>query len=552
MLRGAREIQQHVEQMTGAKLPFRTDAGPVPERAIFIGPGAHLDRLKNAPDPATLGPESFIIRSAGPHLFIMGGSPKGTLYGCTALLERLGVRWYTPTVTKIPRVEKLTLRALDVREDPAFEYREPFFTEAQDLDWAARNRLNGHAVGAVKAKTKTSETVRSIGGTVSYRPFVHSFDELVPPSLYGRHPEYFPLVKGKRIEGYVQRCLTNPEVLRLSIAAIRRWIREDPTATFYSVSQNDTENYCECDACKATTARYGTHSGLYLWFVNQVAEAIEMDHPDKLIDTLAYQFTDEPPKGIAPRANVRVRLCATNACAAHPLGGCSFPANAAFVKKLRAWDAITDNLYIWHYSNNYNTLMPFPNFAAFPADLRLLKANGVNGVFFQGASEPGGGGADAELRSWVMAKLLWNPAADADALVSEWMRGVYGESWQPMRRWFDLQHEKVRPPEAHFDISDSPGSVPYLTAEVIAQGDRLFDEAERLTAANPTAANYVAKSRLWLRYSKLMQQPSDGPEFQSFVADLRARGISRIQGDQELDAWAESYKAGKLKGLGRP
>jgi hypothetical protein len=549
--RGGLELQSYLERITGARLPLRTDAAPLPSRAILVGPSIHLERLKAVPDPKGLGPEGFAIRTLGPHLVIAGGGPRGTMYGCTAFLERLGVRWYTPTVTKVPRLARVVVSRLDVRETPAFEYREPFFSEAQERDWAARLRLNGHAVGASKAKSGAAPTVdESTGGQVSYYPFVHTFDELIPPALFPEHPEYFPLIKGRRTDGYVQRCLTNPEVLRLAIRTVRGWIRAHPEATLYSVSQNDTDNWCECEACRAMTEKYGAHSGLYLWFVNQVAAAIEPEHPRKLIDTLAYQFTEAAPKDIVPRRNVRVRLCATACCQAHSYGRCSFPANAAFVKKLRAWDAITDSLYIWHYSHNYNYLMPLPNFAEFPDDVRLYERSGVKGIFFQGAAEPGGGGSEAELRSWVMAKLLWDPSADTDALVTEWMRGVYAKAWPPMRRWFDLLHAKVRAPEAHFGISDAPGTVPYLTAEVVAEGDRLFDQAERLFAGDPVAADYVTKSRLWLRYVKLMQHPTNGPELRSFVDELRRRGIRRLQGDLELEAWEQGYRSRSLKGMG--
>jgi hypothetical protein len=51
----------------------------------------------------------------------------------------------------------------------------------------------------------------------------------------------------------------------------------------------------------------------------------------------------------------------------------------------------------------------------------------------QGNFVPGGGQCDAELRAWVLSRLLWNPDGDTDALVTEWMQGVYGAAWKPMR-----------------------------------------------------------------------------------------------------------------------
>src|SRR5205823_2093424 len=155
--------------------------------------------------------------------------------------------WFTSKVTRVPKKPTVELAALDETQVPAFEYREPYFTEAFDKDWAARNRV----VGA------SAHLDESTGGTIRYADFVHSFDRLIPPGLY--------------------------------------------------------------DNCKALAAKYGGQSGAYIWFVNQVAEAIDTDPAthDMLIDTLAYQFTEAPPKDIAPRKNVRVRLCPINVCEGH-------------------------------------------------------------------------------------------------------------------------------------------------------------------------------------------------------------------------------------------
>ena len=58
---------------------------------------------------------------------------------------------------------------------------------------------------------------------------------------------------------------------------------------------------------------YGTHDDLYspigmgsfLTFVNKVAERF----PDKIISTLAYQYTRVPPKDLLPGKNVNIMLC---------------------------------------------------------------------------------------------------------------------------------------------------------------------------------------------------------------------------------------------------
>jgi hypothetical protein len=552
----AAELHRFVMEMSGAELPLcREGDAEADAPAILVGRSPQAEqRLGPGIDWDALGAEGFILRTippatagrrSAPALIIAGGRLRGTMYGVYELLDRLGCRWFTPKVSRIPRRRTIAIPPLDVRGKPDFEYREPFFTEAFDADWAARNRVN--------SANAALDEVR--GGKVTYHHFVHTFDDLVPRELFAEHPEYFPLIKAKRTNGYVQRCLTNPEVLKLAIERVRAWMRERPDAMIYSVSQNDTGNWCECDHCRAVTEEEGAHSGLYLRFVNAVAETIEREHPDKLIDTLAYQFTEAPPRRVRPRRNVRVRLCPIACCEAHPYEECSAPANVAYVQNLKAWAKITNTLYIWHYNTNFaHYLLPFPDFRELAADTAMYRRLGVRGIFFQGAYAPGGGGSDAALRSYVLARLAWNVNDDWDARVTEWMRGVYGRAWRPMRAYFDLLHAEARNPERHFTIY-SPPDVGYLTPAVLARADRLFDQAERLAKGDATAAEYVAKARLSVRYAHLMlrgQAAKAGDaaartglaeELRRFMADVRRFGITQLREGQELSAWEKARAA---------
>ena len=101
--------------------------------------------------------------------------------------------------------------------------------------------------------------------------------------------------------------------------------------------------------------------------------------------------------------------------------------------------------------------MPFPDFDELAADIPMYKKHGVVGIFLEGDAAPGGGGENAELRSYVMARLLWNPNIDVDETVNEFMAAYYGKAARVMRAYFDLQHRQVRlpPPGAgppHVDV----------------------------------------------------------------------------------------------------
>ena len=518
--RAAKELQSYLKQMCGAELAIVDDDRP-PARSIMVGP----NRFLKVDD---VGEDGFFIQPSGEGFIIAGSGQRGTMYGVYEFLEKLGVRWFTPKVTVVPKRPTIEIELPREKQIPAFEYREPYFTEAREKDWAARNKLIGHHVPLDE----------STGGNIRYADFVHSFDRLIPPGLFAKHPEYFPEIGGKRVNGYVQRCLTNPEVLKLAVAGVKAAFKATPDAVITTVSQNDVDKWCECAECKKIVAKYGgVQAGVYLWFVNQVAEQIEKDLPEKLIDTLAYQFTEAAPTGISPRKNVRVRLCPINVCQAHPYEKDDYAASKAFISNLAAWHKVSgDELYIWHYTTDFaHYLMPFPDFREFPEDARLYARSGVKGVFFQGAYS-GPGGSDAELRSWVMSKVLWNPDVDADKLVTEWMQGVYGKAAEPMRKWFDLMHERAADPKNHFTCYAAvPDSL--FAGDVLPSGDKLFDEAEKLAAGDATASEYVKKSRLWLRYVKIARGVGN-EDVGTFVADCRAFGVTHISEGQGLDAWA--------------
>jgi hypothetical protein len=540
--RAADELRSHLAQMSGVELPVIADDQPLPPHAILLGgKNRHLAGLGVTLDPTMLGEEGFVLRSVndGAHLVVAGTGRRGTLYGATTLLEKLGVRWFTPSITRAPKRQTVMVPALDETQVPAFEYREPFIKEAQGKEWAARLRTNGHHAALDE----------STGGRLTYGAFCHTLDALVPQGLFTGHPEYFPVIKGKRTNGLVQRCLSNPDVLRLSIEEVRKWMRANPAATIFSVSQNDTINPCECDACRAIERKYGgQHSALYIWFANQIGEAIEQEFPDKLIDTLAYQFTEEPPAGVRPRKNVRVRLCPIACCEAHPYEACQSKSNVAFADRLAKWSKVTDELYIWHYNIQFHHyLVPFPDFRQFPDSLRLYRRSGVKGVMFQG-SYSSAGGSDGEMRAYVMAHLLWNPNLDADVLVTEWMRGVYGDAAaKPMRQWFDRVHQAAAATDKHLHVHthlnpDRGLPQQYFTPELIAEGVRLHDEAERLAAGDAVALKQLAKSRIWLRYVQIVKARTTGPELDQFVADMASAGITHTGEPWDLKQWQQEFR----------
>jgi len=547
--RAATELQEHLRQITGATLPLLTDAAPANQPLIFVGRSPALDAQGVAIPYDQLGDEGYVLKTSGRHLIIAGGRLRGAMYGVYGFLDRLGCRWFAPGVSRIPKRPVLQVPALDVTEKPAFEYRETFFTEAWDKDWSARNRLNG----------QSHKLDESTGGKVQYYPFVHSFLELVPPEKYFKdHPEYFSLIDGERRAERGQLCLTNPDVLRIGVESVRRWIREHPEAKIISVSQNDWQGWCECDNCRRVEEQEGgVHSGPILHYVNRVAEQIEKTNPGILIDTLAYWYSERPPRHVRPRPNVRIRLCPIGACEAHPYEQC--PYNRFFVSLLKEWSRITNQLYIWHYNTNFSHyLLPFPDFDELAADIPMYKRHGVVGLFLQGAYAPGGGGENAHLRSYLMARLLWNPGLHPEREIDDFLEAYYEKAAKPMRAYFDLLHRQVRmPPRGaghHLWIFVHP-RMPFLNRAFLDEARALFAKAEA-AANNETVRRRVDQARMPIDYVELsharqfvLRGGTYGPadleslqrRFTAFVARAKSYGIEYFSEARKVDDHAEAF-----------
>ncbi len=531
----AEELQRYLERMSGVKLPIVTDAEKSASREIVIGDNAHLGRQRARIDFAKLGSDGFVLRTDGNRLFIAGGKPRGTLYGVYALLEeKLGVRWFTPEVETVPTLQRVRLPKLDETQIPPLEYREVYWTEMfRNADFAARHRLNGQAYRL---------TEKHGGRAVNYYPFVHSFDALIPPNLYTNHPEYFPLINGQRKSGYVQRCLTNPDVLKLAIARVREWIRQHPEATIISVSQNDTINNCQCEKCKAIDDAEGTPMGSLLQFVNAIAADIEKDHPKVRLDTLAYQYTRKPPKTLRPHANVIIRLCSIECCFAHPLDTCPSPENRKFRDDILAWEPVAQRLYVWDYTPDFaHYIMPFPNFDALQPNIQFFVKHGVKGLFEQGNYSGGGNGEMGPLRAYLLAKLIWNPDADVKKHTDEFANAYFDKAAPKILAYLEVTHHPVREQGLHIHIFDGPKSACF-SDDVITRGELLLDEAESL-ADNDTVKLRVQVARLPMWYVKLATNRVTGEArtelLKRFVAIARQVGISNISEGMSLNDWAK-------------
>ncbi len=495
-LNAAMELKRFIYEISGAELPVVSDESRPGRHEIILGDNRHFRALDTGIDIASLGEEGYVLRTVGSSLIIAGGDVRGVLYGVYGLLEdHLGCRWFTPGVSRIPECEHLEIPVLDERVVPAVSYREPYVWEAFDGNWAARNRMNRNSAGGGLG-------VRH-GGRIEWVPgfFAHTFEDFIPPDRYfRRHPEYFSLVNGRRKKWRSQLCCTNEDVAEIIAEGAIEAFREYPWANVLSVSHNDWDYHCECDSCTALAEREGSDMAPVLLLVNRVAEAVEREFPDKIISTLAYQWTRKPPKTMRPRRNVAIRLCTIECCFSHPLNSCDSDENRAFAEDLRAWSTAAGRLWVWNYVTSFaHYFVPFPNLRTRDDDIRFFVENGVDAIFQQDVYTTPCGELSG-LSAYMNAKLLWNPDYSENTIIDDYLSGVYGPAAPHIRAYIDLIHDKVERENIHMNIWQGPDAE-YLSDDILAAADSLWNDAERAVSGDRDILERVQTGRLSVDYA---------------------------------------------------
>lgn len=547
-LYAAKELRYYLDRMTSASFQF--EEGAEPKAGIYLGDITGIDTTD-------LGEDGFRIITDGDRLCIAGGN-RGVIYGVYEFLESLGCRFFTHNCEKIPTVPNLEIGEYDIKQVPRVEYREHNYADVvQNPRFSVRCRFNG-ASHRIPAR---------MGGHMPYAWFVHTFERMVPPSVYGEtHPEYYSLIDGKRVVrdgGRTQLCLTNPEVYDVCVEAVRQALKERPDARIISISQNDWHGNCQCENCLAVDREEGSPAGTLLRFVNRIAETLEDEFPDVIFDTLAYNYSRPASKITHNRKNVCVRLCSIEACFSHPFETCDDESRnvtrpdgskANFITDLRDWGKVCDRMYIWDYTTcfaHYPT--PHPNWRVLQPNVQAMVNNNVRGIFEQANGASRGGVDFNELRLYLISKLLWDPWCDVEKHRREFMEYFYGDAAPYLMQYLDMVCDVAEKENIHVGFNDSPVHG-FLREELLDQYDALFDQAAEAVKGDPLRLWRVEKNRLSIRYvrikrASMLRGEYDPEVINQFFSDWRAYNLSRLDEWANIETSHRAFIEGKWRGV---
>jgi len=322
---------------------------------------------------------------------------------------------------------------------------------------------------------------------------VHTFHRFLPYEVfYDKNPEYYALRNGKRLP--TQLCLTNTDVLKIVKDSVNSFFNKFPNSDVISVSQDDNTQYCQCDKCSKIDNQEGSPAGTMIHFVNAVAESF----PNKTISTLAYQYTRKPPK-VKPIENVLITLCSIECNRSVPIElGCK-----DFSSDLKGWSQLTDNIRIWDYTTQFtNFLAPFPNWGTIKPNINLFVDNNAKWIFEQHSNNDS---ELFELRSYIMAKLLWNPNLDFQTLLNEFNNKYYGNGGKYISEYVNSIQNQIDNTSFFLFLYGDPsqGFDSFLSPENLLNYDILFNKALSSVELDSEYYKRILRSKISIDYAVL-------------------------------------------------
>ena len=577
----AKELAEYLEKIIGAKVPVTSKPSGGKTAFLLGSAGASEAGI----DLKSIDRDGFVIKSAGQNIVIAGnddpkGNPAkvyaynehGTLNGVYEFLERFGgVRFYFPGEigTVVPVKPDWKIGSIDLMDRPDSQYRRTYCIGLKAL---GSGKL-GFYDGIAPADIKRLSGLRIRESTIRL-PNCHGLRGLDLPRRFAKsHPDYFALMdNGRRHDGSVSLridsadghlCFSNEGLKEVVYEDAKAFLTGKPASSrgigswrptffsqpFFNIMPNDALYPCRCENCRKLAARLPGGKADVIWkFETDIARRLQQEDIPGYITLMAYSSYKKIPSMDIP-TNAVVMLAVTG-----PWKELN-PAQAADYQLLKDWNKkLNAKTYLWTYTTKCGNLI---------ADVPGFTPKAVGSFFRKAAPYSFGAFLEAETDFWifnsmnfyVFGKVMWNSSADTDALLEEHFRLMYGRAAAQMKEFYDTleRHwlkdimanikETKAGPQAVLPSQFEIWTKIYSPAE-IGRVNKLFDEAEKLTASEPAALKRVRfmRKELWgavLRgLERFNQFNSDNRLWTIYVPD--AGGKITVDGKLDEPAWQQA------------
>ena len=256
----------------------------------------------------------------------------------------------------------------------------------------------------------------------------HALGRIIDPAKYGKtHPEYFPLVKGKRYSrprrqlSDWQPCLGNPEVQRLCAEHLLK-LTPASAGDAVSLAVNDGGgNMCECELCKALDEPGGVtpdnYSNRFFRFYAKVLDLARQKDPGAKAIILLYASNT---RVVPSHAKIHPGIIGMGT---NPVNFDDFARHG--LKQMGLWDH--------QFDYRYPLIPHYPKRLA--ANLRHLYGIGLREYFGEVYMIHAANGP----KQYILGRLLWNIDSDVDEVMKEFCTKAYGPEAAPfVKAYYDL------------------------------------------------------------------------------------------------------------------
>ncbi len=555
----ADELAIFIEKATGARLAIRnapsTDLYNIRLGTVEAKNLLRSDAVNQA--VARLQDDGFVLAADKEGLRVISKKPVGVLYGVYAILKKYaGIRWFAPgdDFEFCPKQATIAVPEQITVSNPSFKVRRWGFVCANwnsktidSWDWLVRN---GMTVGAEKSLYKSAlrDELEKRGAAVGNS---HNFGSLISDDLFDEHPEYFPLIDGKRrkqrVKGdnrWPQPCTSNPKVAEIMIAAINKDLDLPPKENKYLIGNNDDILWCQCADCvkldPPDEKKKEYVSTRYYTLINKLAGEVLKTHPDVDLWAWAYQNFQYPPAGVVPDPRLYIEACIHGRCYRHSMADIQCQANDKFRDMLGQWCKLKNPVSTLEYLDA--TIFPvyLPIEKTFAEDIKYYKKIGLAGCRIFTVPPDGDFGArwrlpcyrDSMPALWqtyyLAAQLFWDADADYAALYEDMGSKYYGKAWPIMREYRALLTQSFLETSGHVCY----GMPQYAVGKCLEKAGteeslvQLLDEAEKNAGPDRGTLKKIMREREYFQnYWQFARKVFLAKRQKDVYADMRSANI---------------------------
>ncbi len=558
----ANELVDFTRMSTGVKLSIVTDSNYSDSVSyISIGRTDLLEKAAFGTDYNTLNGDGFVIKTVGKNVIIDAGTDRGFLYGTYEIIEKvLGVRFLTEEETYIPNATKVMFNEMDITSVPAFKMRvylnSPTFLMNTDMEYIAHTRTMYDWLDIPENYGGSAHVSRRGNNTHNARFYVpaekygtrdfYSGEFLTEEEGYEPHPElwwikpgstapmYEPGGEGSGITLNWLNGITEDgkldESMEISTAKVvieemKKDALANPDAEFFVIDQEDIGVIMDAD--DPTVKKY-TPAGVLVRFCNVVATELqkwadeELDGRKINLVTFAYQQTQSAPvvddgKGgyvpidetVVPVENLYIRLAYTSAMY-YPYDDERQPDEVKYT--IVKWASICKHFWFWGYDAVYTDYISYsPTLGQAYGTVQLMRELGVQYMLMQ-STQNSPNDWQANIKSYVWSKLMWNPDREVSALVNEFLEGYYGIVAPYVREMMNLfdahfaNYMVKEEPDIWFWAYGTIGNEDTLTPRLLDKAVEIMEKAEKVIEEDQTLSEGM-KEKLSERIARVKLTP---------------------------------------------